>query len=176
MPPIAIDPTLQPPHPWPPEQAQPGVSKPCRTRIKFNDTQLVLLSAAWQRDDHPGSADRSEARPGPEGRSQLSRSRAREGDKGEGGSADLAARRGDRAHVMILDKGFAWNGETYGSLSQVAKAMTGTSWNGHRFFGLQRAGSTDPQWSLAVQGIATPLRPALLNPDQRRRSRVRPTT
>ena len=24
----------------------------------------------------------------------------------------------------------AWNGETYGSLSQVAKAMTGTSWNG----------------------------------------------
>jgi len=43
--------------------------------------------------------------------------------------------------VMILDKGFAWNGETYGSLSQVAKAMTGTSWNGHRFFGLRTAGS-----------------------------------
>jgi hypothetical protein len=43
--------------------------------------------------------------------------------------------------VMILDKGFAWNGETYGSLSQVAKAMTGTSWNGHRFFGLRTARS-----------------------------------
>jgi Protein of unknown function (DUF2924) len=42
---------------------------------------------------------------------------------------------------MILDKGFAWNGETYGSLSQVAKAMTGTSWNGHRFFGLRMARS-----------------------------------
>ena len=41
---------------------------------------------------------------------------------------------------MILDKGFAWNGETYGSLSQVAKAMTGTSWNGHRFFGLRTGG------------------------------------
>jgi hypothetical protein len=41
--------------------------------------------------------------------------------------------------VMVLDKGFAWNGETYGSLSQVAKAMTGTSWNGHRFFGLRTA-------------------------------------
>ena len=77
---------------------------------------------------------------------------------------------------MILDKGFAWNGETYGSLSQVAKAMTGTSWNGHRFFGLRTGGSTDPRWSLAVQGIATPLRPAPLNPDQRRRSRCRPTT
>jgi hypothetical protein len=43
--------------------------------------------------------------------------------------------------VMILEKGVAWNGETYGSLSQVAKAMTGTSWNGHRFFGLQTAKS-----------------------------------
>ena len=40
---------------------------------------------------------------------------------------------------MILDQGVAWNGETYGSLSQVAKAMTGTSWNGHRFFGLRTA-------------------------------------
>jgi hypothetical protein len=40
-----------------------------------------------------------------------------------------------------LDKGFAWNGVTYGSLSQVAKAMTGTSWNGHRFFGLRTARS-----------------------------------
>jgi len=39
--------------------------------------------------------------------------------------------------VIVLDKGFAWNGETYGSLSQVAKAMTGTKWNGHRFFGLR---------------------------------------
>jgi hypothetical protein len=38
---------------------------------------------------------------------------------------------------MVLDKGFAWNGRSYGSLSQVAKAMTGTSWNGHRFFGLR---------------------------------------
>jgi Protein of unknown function (DUF2924) len=43
--------------------------------------------------------------------------------------------------VMILDQGFAWNGETYGSLSQVTKAMTGTSWNGHRFFGLRAAKS-----------------------------------
>ena len=42
---------------------------------------------------------------------------------------------------MVLEKGFAWNGETYGSLSQIAKAMTGTNWNGHRFFGLRMAKS-----------------------------------
>jgi DUF2924 family protein len=41
--------------------------------------------------------------------------------------------------VMVLDEGFTWNGATYRSLSQIAKAMTGTSWNGHRFFGLRRS-------------------------------------
>jgi hypothetical protein len=44
---------------------------------------------------------------------------------------------GKHERVMVLEKGFAWNGETYGSLSQIAKAMPGTSWNGHRFFGLR---------------------------------------
>jgi hypothetical protein len=45
--------------------------------------------------------------------------------------------KGKLEKVMVLDKGFAWNGQTFGSLSQVAKAVTGTSWNGHRFFGLR---------------------------------------
>jgi hypothetical protein len=40
--------------------------------------------------------------------------------------------------VEILEEGFAWNGQTFGSLSQIAKAMTGTNWNGHRFFGLRQ--------------------------------------
>jgi hypothetical protein len=43
--------------------------------------------------------------------------------------------------VMILDDGYAWNGAVYRSLSQVAKAITGTNRNGHRFFGLKRATS-----------------------------------
>jgi len=45
--------------------------------------------------------------------------------------------------VMVLEEGFDWNGQTFGSLSQIAKAMTGTNWNGHRFFGL-RQGKTAP--------------------------------
>jgi hypothetical protein len=39
--------------------------------------------------------------------------------------------------VMVLDEGYAWNGCVHRSLSQVAKAITGTNWNGHRFFGLK---------------------------------------
>jgi Protein of unknown function (DUF2924) len=42
-----------------------------------------------------------------------------------------------KERVTVLDKGFAWNGKTYGSLSQIAKTITGTNWNGHRFFGLR---------------------------------------
>ena len=39
--------------------------------------------------------------------------------------------------VMALDQGFAWNGTSYRSLSEVARAITGTRWNGPRFFGLR---------------------------------------
>jgi hypothetical protein len=40
--------------------------------------------------------------------------------------------------VMVLADGFAWRGERYSSLSTIAKTITGTSWNGWRFFGLKR--------------------------------------
>lgn len=39
--------------------------------------------------------------------------------------------------VMVMSDGFAWNGQTYDSLSKVALAITGTKWNGPRFFGLR---------------------------------------
>jgi Protein of unknown function (DUF2924) len=43
-----------------------------------------------------------------------------------------------RTHrVAVLAKGFAWNGKTYPSLSKIAHAITGTRWNGPRFFGLR---------------------------------------
>jgi hypothetical protein len=45
---------------------------------------------------------------------------------------------GKLERVMVLEGGFAWNGHTFGSLSQIARAMTGTNWNGHRFFGLRQ--------------------------------------
>ena len=40
--------------------------------------------------------------------------------------------------VMVLEEGYAWNGQTFDSLSKVAGAITGTSWNGPRFFGLRQ--------------------------------------
>ena len=37
----------------------------------------------------------------------------------------------------MLDKGFRYSGALYRSLSEVARAITGTRWNGLRFFGLR---------------------------------------
>jgi len=39
--------------------------------------------------------------------------------------------------IAVLAEGFAWNGKTYPSLSKIALAITGTRWNGPRFFGLR---------------------------------------
>ena len=39
--------------------------------------------------------------------------------------------------VMVMPDGYAWNGKSFDSLSQVAFAITGTKWNGPRFFGLR---------------------------------------
>src|SRR5258707_3399161 len=38
---------------------------------------------------------------------------------------------------MVMSDGFALKGQTYESLSKVAFAITGTNWNGPRFFGLR---------------------------------------
>jgi hypothetical protein len=39
--------------------------------------------------------------------------------------------------IMVLEDGFAYAGKTYGSLSEIARLITGARWNGPRFFGLR---------------------------------------
>lgn len=41
--------------------------------------------------------------------------------------------------VTAIEDGYAWNGKTLRSLSEVAFAITGTRWSGPRFFGLKGA-------------------------------------
>lgn len=43
-----------------------------------------------------------------------------------------------RTHVVdVTETGLLWNGETYPSLSAIARAITGARWSGPRFFGLR---------------------------------------
>ncbi len=39
--------------------------------------------------------------------------------------------------ILVLEGGYSWRGKSYASLSEVARAITGTRWSGPRFFGLQ---------------------------------------
>jgi hypothetical protein len=41
--------------------------------------------------------------------------------------------------VTVLRDGFDWQGRKFKSLSAAARAITGTQWNGYRFFGLREA-------------------------------------
>ena len=54
---------------------------------------------------------------------------------------------GTSHHITVVDGGFLWNGETYRSLSGIARAITGTSWNGPRFFGMRDGNGKTPEQS-----------------------------
>ena len=43
--------------------------------------------------------------------------------------------------VTVLDRGFAYRGKPYRSLSEIAEAITGAHWSGPRFFGLKKSRS-----------------------------------
>jgi hypothetical protein len=51
---------------------------------------------------------------------------------------------GGRVHVVIIDEGagdaqiIRWDGREWRSLSEVARAITGTRWSGPAFFGLKK--------------------------------------
>ena len=45
--------------------------------------------------------------------------------------------------VRVLPRGFEYEGQVYRTLSAVAKAITGTHWNGYHFFNLKRNGGDD---------------------------------
>jgi hypothetical protein len=96
-----------------------------------------------------------------------------EKDAGEGNGSKAAASRtlrpgtrllrewqGEVYEVVALADGFLWNGTHHRSLSVIAKAITGTSWNGWLFFGVERKkkGARSTPSSMSP---STPVKPAL---------------
>lgn len=55
------------------------------------------------------------------------------------GSVIVREWQGVTHRVMVLEDGFAWQGKTWSSLSEIAREITGIRWNGPRFFGLRGA-------------------------------------
>jgi DUF2924 family protein len=52
---------------------------------------------------------------------------------------------GTRHTVTVAADGFVWQERTYSSLSTIAQQITGTKWNGPRFFGLRIPGAQEAQ-------------------------------
>ena len=57
--------------------------------------------------------------------------------KAQSGTILIREWQGNAHRVTMLDDGVSFNGKRYGSLSEVAREITGSRWSGPRFFGLR---------------------------------------
>ena len=80
------------------------------------------------------------------------------GEDLDGGKAEVRRRRADDRPIVgtrlireyqgvehcatVLADGFEYRGQPYKSLSAIARAITGTRWNGWVFFGIRRSGAS----------------------------------
>jgi hypothetical protein len=69
------------------------------------------------------------------GSSRRTRMRAQDGPVA--GTLPLRVWKGIEHSVMVLQTGFEYQGRPFGSLSAIARHITGTPWNGPAFFGLR---------------------------------------
>jgi hypothetical protein len=92
------------------------------------------------------------------------------------GSVLVREWKGKSHRVTVSAEGFIYDGKTYTNLSEIAVLITGTRWNGPRFFGLrtklQEDGeSVPPARSRATKGRLRPTKPSShLGGDHRKRN------
>ena len=107
--------------------------------------KLLLLAVAYRIQEQAlGGLDLATRQRLDEAADELCAGRRPEG-RAEGpspGTRLLREWRGEMHEVIVLETGVQYRGERYGSLSAVARAITGARWSGPRFFGL-RSGKRD---------------------------------
>ena len=89
----------------------------------------------------------------------------------KGGTVLVREYQGERHTVTIVPDGFLWQDSTYLSLSTIARTITGTVWNGPRFFGLRVPANKEARAPTA----AKPSPPQAAKSPKRNRSSVRPS-
>jgi hypothetical protein len=77
--------------------------------------------------------------------------------------------KGERHTLTIAPDGFFWRDKTYSSLSVIARTITGTVWNGPRFFGLRVPAKPEGRAAPALEG------PQQTKPPKRGRPSVQPS-
>lgn len=100
---------------------------------KLRSAQLLRLCLAWKiQSDAYGGLDaetRRRLRRGGQG--------AQAADRLSVGVKLIRDWRGQRHEVTVTEEGFAYQGQTWKSLSQIARHIAGGRWNGPKFFGLR---------------------------------------
>ena len=98
-----------------------GLSERARRRAEelARDTDLRLLAPKSHTEVRPFKPTRDRRLPMP-------------------GTVITREYKGESIAVTVLDQGFEYRGEMYRSLSAVARAITGTRWNGMAFWGLTK--------------------------------------
>ena len=103
---------------------------------KLRSQELLRLALAWRiQADEQGGLDRG-------ARDLLRRATPPVGTHAKLSIGVQLARewKGVRHEVVVVEGGFLYRGETFKSLSQIARTITGSRWNGPRFFGLRAEG------------------------------------
>ncbi|MGE0196494.1 MAG: DUF2924 domain-containing protein, partial [Methylocystis sp.] len=79
------------------------------------------------------------------------------------GSVIVREYQGKAQEVLVVPNGFYWEGQVYPSLSTIALKITGTKWNGPRFFGLRGAEEAErlPDAEKTTQSPALPTRSSI---------------
>ncbi len=111
----------------------PGWALPKKPSIQF-----LRLAIAWKAQERVlgGLSDRAKAAllgPDPDNHPKKSQPK----DTILPGTILRREWRGNLYEVMTLEDGFAYEGQTHKSLSEIARLITGTRWNGPAFFGLR---------------------------------------
>jgi hypothetical protein len=80
---------------------------------------------------------------------------------------------GERHTATIATDGFIWREKTYPSLSVIAREITGTSWNGPRFFGVRIPPADKDEFEVVTNAAPTTAPKTKRRPGVRhRRSRI----
>ncbi len=82
----------------------------------------------------------------------------------QSGTVVIREYQGERHTVAITGEGFRWRGQDYSSLTAIARTITGSNWNGPRFFGLRegpessedRAGMRAVHWRAVPWTLGSP--------------------
>jgi hypothetical protein len=109
-----------------------GLSERARIRAAELADESLLRTRA-PRMPSPDTADRDPAR-------TITRSFSPSNDSRLPMPGTILTRdyRGKTIQVMVLDKGFEFEGQAFRSLTAIAETVTGSHWNGYQFFGIKK--------------------------------------